>query len=84
MLIEFVFPSRLLRRWQCPGTRSWWWQLDEQSLHISSRCLWDPESDTFSPYMFKTTSLFAAANVYLCILNREIVELSSRRKEYSA
>lgn len=43
-----------------------------------------PESDTFSSYMFKTTSLFAAANVYLCILNREIVELSSRRKEYSA
>ncbi|NXA03904.1 TC1DA protein, partial [Sapayoa aenigma] len=39
-------------------------QLDEQSIHIGSRCLWDPESDTFSSYVFKNTSLFAVANVY--------------------
>ncbi|NWS84193.1 TC1DA protein, partial [Toxostoma redivivum] len=39
-------------------------QLGEQSLQISSRCLWDPESDTFSSCVFKNTSLFAVANVY--------------------
>ncbi|NXU40168.1 TC1D1 protein, partial [Drymodes brunneopygia] len=39
-------------------------QLAGQSLQISSRCLWDPESDTFSSYVFKNTSLFAVANVY--------------------
>ncbi|XP_059709561.1 dynein light chain Tctex-type 5 [Haemorhous mexicanus] len=39
-------------------------QLGGQSLQISSRCLWDPESDTFSSYVFKNTSLFAVANVY--------------------
>ncbi|KAI1236912.1 hypothetical protein IHE44_0015170, partial [Lamprotornis superbus] len=39
-------------------------QLGEQSLQISSRCLWDPGSDTFSSYVFKNTSLFAVANVY--------------------
>ncbi|XP_063021259.1 dynein light chain Tctex-type 5 isoform X1 [Melospiza melodia melodia] len=39
-------------------------QLGGQSLQISSRCLWDPKSDTFSSYVFKNTSLFAVANVY--------------------
>ncbi|NWX51793.1 TC1DA protein, partial [Steatornis caripensis] len=39
-------------------------QLNEQSMQIGSRCLWDPESDTFSSYVFKNTSLFALANVY--------------------
>uniref|UniRef100_A0A674HU51 Tctex1 domain containing 1 n=1 Tax=Taeniopygia guttata TaxID=59729 RepID=A0A674HU51_TAEGU len=39
-------------------------QLGGQSLQISSRCLWDPQSDTFSSYVFKNTSLFAVANVY--------------------
>ncbi|XP_027550215.1 tctex1 domain-containing protein 1 isoform X1 [Neopelma chrysocephalum] len=39
-------------------------QLDEQSMQIGSRCLWDPVSDTFSSYVFKNTSLFAVANVY--------------------
>ncbi|XP_039567763.1 dynein light chain Tctex-type 5 [Passer montanus] len=39
-------------------------QLGGQSLQISSRCLWDPDSDTFSSYVFKNTSLFAVANVY--------------------
>ncbi|KAF2978403.1 hypothetical protein EK904_005497 [Melospiza melodia maxima] len=39
-------------------------QLGRQSLQISSRCLWDPKSDTFSSYVFKNTSLFAVANVY--------------------
>ncbi|NXF11309.1 TC1DA protein, partial [Smithornis capensis] len=39
-------------------------QLDEQSIQIGSRCLWDPVSDTFSSYVFKNTSLFAVANVY--------------------
>ncbi|XP_054068227.1 dynein light chain Tctex-type 5 [Rissa tridactyla] len=39
-------------------------QLNEQSMQIGSRCLWDPVSDTFSSYVFKNTSLFALANVY--------------------
>ncbi|NWW76725.1 TC1DA protein, partial [Climacteris rufus] len=39
-------------------------QLGQQSLHIGSRCLWDPARDTFSSFVFKNTSLFAVANVY--------------------
>ncbi|NWX12206.1 TC1DA protein, partial [Aegotheles bennettii] len=39
-------------------------QLNDQSMQIGSRCLWDPASDTFSSYVFKNTSLFALANVY--------------------
>ncbi|XP_075011660.1 dynein light chain Tctex-type 5 [Calonectris borealis] len=39
-------------------------QLNEQSMQIGSRCLWDPASDTFSSYVFQNTSLFALANVY--------------------
>ncbi|XP_053929078.1 dynein light chain Tctex-type 5 isoform X2 [Cuculus canorus] len=39
-------------------------QLNEQSMQIGSRCLWDPASDTFSSYTVKNTSLFALANVY--------------------
>uniref|UniRef100_A0A8D0HET6 Dynein light chain Tctex-type family member 5 n=1 Tax=Sphenodon punctatus TaxID=8508 RepID=A0A8D0HET6_SPHPU len=39
-------------------------QLNDQSMHIGSRCLWDPTSDTFSSYAFNNTSLFALANVY--------------------
>ncbi|NXX21201.1 TC1DA protein, partial [Podargus strigoides] len=39
-------------------------QLNEQSVQIGSRCLWDPASDTFSSYVFKNPSLFALANVY--------------------
>ncbi|XP_035189117.1 tctex1 domain-containing protein 1, partial [Oxyura jamaicensis] len=39
-------------------------QLNEQSMQIGSRCLWDPATDTFSSYVFRNTSLFALANVY--------------------
>ncbi|XP_008499186.1 tctex1 domain-containing protein 1 [Calypte anna] len=39
-------------------------QLNEQSMQIGSRCLWDPASDTFSSYVFKNSSLFALAVVY--------------------
>lgn len=39
-------------------------QLNEPSIQIGSRCLWDPVSDTFSSYVFKNASLFALANVY--------------------
>ncbi|NXT19675.1 TC1DA protein, partial [Syrrhaptes paradoxus] len=39
-------------------------QLNEQSMQIGSRCLWDPACDTFSSYVFKNASLFALANVY--------------------
>ncbi|XP_054021374.1 dynein light chain Tctex-type 5 [Dryobates pubescens] len=39
-------------------------QLNEQSMQIGSRCLWDPASDTFSSYVFKNPSLFAVAKVY--------------------
>ncbi|XP_006879897.1 PREDICTED: tctex1 domain-containing protein 1 [Elephantulus edwardii] len=39
-------------------------QLNGQSIHIGSRCLWDPKSDTCSSYVFRNSSLFALANVY--------------------
>ncbi|NXN02857.1 TC1DA protein, partial [Sylvia borin] len=39
-------------------------QLGGQSLQVGSRCLWDPQSDTFASYVFKNTSLFAVTNVY--------------------
>ncbi|NXB78532.1 TC1DA protein, partial [Donacobius atricapilla] len=39
-------------------------QLAGQSLQVGSRCLWDPQSDTFSSYVFKNASLFAVATVY--------------------
>ncbi|NXA75619.1 TC1DB protein, partial [Thryothorus ludovicianus] len=39
-------------------------QLGGQGLQVGSRCLWDPQSDTLSSYVFKNTSLFAVANVY--------------------
>ncbi|XP_036300816.1 dynein light chain Tctex-type 5 [Pipistrellus kuhlii] len=35
-----------------------------QSILIGSRCLWNPESDTFASHVFRNSSLFALANVY--------------------
>ncbi|KAM4871651.1 dynein light chain Tctex-type 5 [Thomomys bottae] len=43
-------------------------QLNGQSLLIGNRCLWDPESDTVSSYVFRNASLFALANVYAVYL----------------
>ncbi|XP_051851150.1 dynein light chain Tctex-type 5 [Antechinus flavipes] len=42
--------------------------LENQSLHIGSRCLWDEASDTFSSFVFRNTSLFALATVYAVYL----------------
>ncbi|XP_055485031.1 dynein light chain Tctex-type 5 [Psammomys obesus] len=39
-------------------------QRDGQSIHIGSRCLWDPQNDTVSSYTFKNSTFFALANVY--------------------
>ncbi|NWH84201.1 TC1DA protein, partial [Aegithalos caudatus] len=39
-------------------------QLGGQSLQVGSRCLWDPQSDTFSSYTFQNSSLFAVTVVY--------------------
>uniref|UniRef100_UPI00398EC8AA dynein light chain Tctex-type 5 n=1 Tax=Pristiophorus japonicus TaxID=55135 RepID=UPI00398EC8AA len=39
-------------------------QLNEQSMRIGSRCLWDSNTDTFSSFSFCNRSLFAVANVY--------------------
>ncbi|XP_055978178.1 dynein light chain Tctex-type 5 [Sorex fumeus] len=39
-------------------------QLDNQSILIGSRCLWDSKNDTFSSYVFRNSSLFALASVY--------------------
>ncbi|KAK5599594.1 hypothetical protein CRENBAI_018904 [Crenichthys baileyi] len=39
-------------------------QLNGQGMQISSRCLWDPSSDTFTSYSFKNSSLFCSATVY--------------------
>ncbi|XP_032421179.1 dynein light chain Tctex-type 5 [Xiphophorus hellerii] len=39
-------------------------QLNGQGMQISSRCLWDPNFDTFVSHSFKNTSLFCSATVY--------------------
>ncbi|XP_030630312.1 dynein light chain Tctex-type 5 [Chanos chanos] len=39
-------------------------QLNNQNIHVGSRCLWDMTTDTFSSYTFKNSSLFAVANVF--------------------
>ncbi|XP_057641159.1 dynein light chain Tctex-type 5 isoform X1 [Chionomys nivalis] len=39
-------------------------QRDGQSILISSRCLWNPKSDTVSSYALRNSTLFALANVY--------------------
>uniref|UniRef100_A0A3Q3DSG7 Dynein light chain Tctex-type family member 5 n=1 Tax=Hippocampus comes TaxID=109280 RepID=A0A3Q3DSG7_HIPCM len=39
-------------------------QLAGQSMQISSRCLWDPATDTFASWSFKNTSLYGVASVY--------------------
>ncbi|MEQ2194694.1 Dynein light chain Tctex-type 5-B [Xenoophorus captivus] len=39
-------------------------QLNGQGMQISSRCLWDPSSDTFTSYSFKNSSLFCSATVF--------------------
>ncbi|XP_077471990.1 dynein light chain Tctex-type 5-A-like isoform X1 [Stigmatopora argus] len=39
-------------------------QLAGQSMQISSRCLWDPATDTFASWSFKNTSLYCVASVY--------------------
>ncbi|XP_044531719.1 dynein light chain Tctex-type 5 [Gracilinanus agilis] len=43
-------------------------QLNNQSLHIGSRCLWDDANDTFASFTFRNTSLFALATVYAVYL----------------
>ncbi|XP_072505867.1 dynein light chain Tctex-type 5 [Notamacropus eugenii] len=43
-------------------------QLNNQSLHIGSRCLWDDANDTFASFVFRNTSLFALATVYAVYL----------------
>uniref|UniRef100_A0A5F8HGB5 Dynein light chain Tctex-type family member 5 n=1 Tax=Monodelphis domestica TaxID=13616 RepID=A0A5F8HGB5_MONDO len=43
-------------------------QLNNQSLHIGSRCLWDEANDTFASFTFRNTSLFALATVYAIYL----------------
>ncbi|KAM9791082.1 dynein light chain Tctex-type 5 isoform X1 [Syngnathus typhle] len=39
-------------------------QLAGQSMEVSSRCLWDPSSDTFASWSLKNTSLYGVASVY--------------------
>lgn len=39
-------------------------QLCDQSMQISSRCLWDSANDTFATYSFKNSSLFGVGTVY--------------------
>ncbi|XP_077981124.1 dynein light chain Tctex-type 5-B-like [Glandiceps talaboti] len=39
-------------------------QLKDQGMKMGSRCLWDPNNDTFSSYEFTNNSLFAVGNVY--------------------
>ncbi|XP_053549069.1 dynein light chain Tctex-type 5 [Bombina bombina] len=39
-------------------------QMNEQSMRIGSRCLWDATNDTFASFTFKNGSLFAVGTVY--------------------
>eukprot|EP00058_Branchiostoma_floridae_P017217 XP_002602705.1 hypothetical protein BRAFLDRAFT_210165 [Branchiostoma floridae] len=39
-------------------------QLNNQGLRIGSRCLWDPNNDTFATQDFQNGSLYAVATVY--------------------
>lgn len=39
-------------------------QLKDQGIHVSSRCLWDAESDTSSSFEYRNSSLFAVATVF--------------------
>ena len=39
-------------------------QMGNQGMRIGSRCLWDTNFDTYSSFVFKNGSLFAAATVY--------------------
>ncbi|XP_075877036.1 dynein light chain Tctex-type 5 isoform X2 [Nelusetta ayraudi] len=39
-------------------------ELCDQSMQISSRCLWDSTNDTFATYSFKNSSLFGVGTVY--------------------
>ncbi|XP_038650380.1 tctex1 domain-containing protein 1 [Scyliorhinus canicula] len=39
-------------------------QLNEQSIRVGSRCLWNSSTDTFSSFSFCNRSLFAVANVF--------------------
>ncbi|XP_043989098.1 dynein light chain Tctex-type 5-B-like [Gambusia affinis] len=39
-------------------------QLNGQGMQISSRCLWDPNFDTFVSHSFKNKTLFCSATVY--------------------
>jgi len=39
-------------------------QLNDQSIRVGSRCLWDPTNDTFASFEFRNNSLFAVGTVY--------------------
>ncbi|XP_076439903.1 dynein light chain Tctex-type 5-B-like [Babylonia areolata] len=39
-------------------------QIGDQSMRISSRCLWDQNNDTYACSEFRNKSLFAVASVY--------------------
>ncbi|XP_002731775.1 dynein light chain Tctex-type 5-B-like, partial [Saccoglossus kowalevskii] len=39
-------------------------QIKDQGLKMGSRCLWDPNNDTFSSYEYANNSLFAVGIVY--------------------
>ncbi|XP_072307255.1 dynein light chain Tctex-type 5-B-like [Eucyclogobius newberryi] len=40
-------------------------QVSGQGVQVSSRCLWDPNNDTFAVFSFQNTSLFCVAAVYV-------------------
>ncbi|XP_071838432.1 dynein light chain Tctex-type 5-B-like [Apostichopus japonicus] len=39
-------------------------QLKDQGLHVTSRCLWDADSDNSSSFEYRNSTLFAVATVF--------------------
>lgn len=39
-------------------------QLKDQSLHVVSRCVWDPENDNYATATYENSSLFAVGTVH--------------------
>ncbi|XP_043941694.1 dynein light chain Tctex-type 4 [Protopterus annectens] len=39
-------------------------QINNQGMRIASRCLWDPENDSFASAIFSNTSIFAVVTVH--------------------
>lgn len=57
-------------------------QLCDQSMQISSRCLWDSTNDTFATYSFKNSSLFGVGTVYAVYYEWITKAMNGLRREH--